>query len=87
MILAFEENGWEDYLWFQQNDKKLAKKINFIIKETLREPFSGIAKPEPLKGDLAGCWSRHISSEHRLVYKLVDDYLIIASCRFHYKKQ
>lgn len=68
MKLTFTEAGWADYLWFQQNDKKLLKKINTLIKDIQRNPFDGIGKPEPLKANLSGYWSRRINSEHRLVY-------------------
>ena len=84
MMLAFEPSAWEDYLYFKDNDKSISKKIDRLIKESLREPFSGIGKPEKLKGNLSGYWSRRITQEHRLVYKYEDDILIIASCRFHY---
>jgi len=83
-MLAFEPSAWEDYLYFKNNDKSISKKIDRLIKESLREPFSGIGKPEKLKGNLSGYWSRRITQEHRLVYKYEDDILIIASCRFHY---
>jgi len=83
-MLAFEPSAWEDYLYFKNNDKSISKKIDKLIKETLREPFNGIGKPEKLKGNLSGYWSRRITQEHRLVYKYEDDILIIASCRFHY---
>ena len=68
MKITFTAAGWSDYLWFQQNDKKLLKKINTIIKDIQRNPFAGIGKPEPLKANLSGYWSRRINSEHRLVY-------------------
>ena len=84
MKLAFLEGAWEDYLYWTQTDKATIKKINQLIKECMREPFSGIGKPEPLKFDMSGCWSRRISSEHRLVYRLEDDTLVIIQCRYHY---
>jgi len=83
-MLAFEPSAWEDYLYFKNSDKTISKKIDKLIKESLREPFNGIGKPEKLKGNLSGYWSRRITQEHRLVYKYEDDTLIIASCRFHY---
>ncbi len=88
MRLAFTETGWDDYLWFQRKNKKLLKRINSLIREILRDPFSGTGKPEPLKGELSGCWSRRIDSEHRLVYRVEedDDTVLIISCRFHYRK-
>ena len=84
-MLAFEPSAWEDYLYFKNNDKSISKKIDKLIKESLRDPFDGIGKPEKLKGNLSGYWSRRITQEHRLVYKYEDDVLTIASCRFHYE--
>jgi len=84
-MLAFEASAWEDYLYFKNSDKSVSKKIDKLIKESLREPFSGIGKPEKLKDNLSGYWSRRITQEHRLVYKYENKTLIIASCRFHYK--
>jgi toxin YoeB len=84
--IAFTELSWHDYLWFQQNDKKLLKRINLLIKEIARDPLDDIGKPEPLKANLSGYWSRRINSEHRLVYTVVDQDLLIISCRFHYQK-
>jgi len=84
-MLAFEPSAWEDYIYFKNNDKSISKKIDKLIKESLREPFDGIGKPEKLRGNLSGYWSRRITQEHRLVYKYEDDTLIIASCRFHYQ--
>jgi toxin YoeB len=84
MILSFSDDAWEDYLYWQQNDKKVLKKINQLIKEIQREPFSGIGEPELLKYNWSGYWSRRITIEHRLVYKLKDDLLLIAQCRYHY---
>lgn len=85
MKIAFTESGWDDYLWFQEYDRKLLKRINLLIKDASRSPFEGIGKPEPLKGDLSGHWSRRITDEHRLVYTVTPDQLIIIACRFHYK--
>ena len=84
-MLAFELSAWEDYLYFKNNDKNISKKIDKLIKETLKEPFRGIGKPEKLRGNLSGYYSRRITQEHRLVYKYEDGILIIASCRFHYE--
>ena len=86
MKLTFTELGWEDYLWFQQKDRKLLKRINTLIRDASRSPFEGIGKPEPLKGDLAGSWSRRINSEHRLVYRITEGALVILACRFHYER-
>jgi toxin YoeB len=82
--LVFTETAWADYLHWQQADPKLLLRINALIKECLRTPFSGTGKPEPLRGDLKGWWSRRIDQEHRLVYKATDDSLLIAQCRYHY---
>jgi toxin YoeB len=76
--------AWEDYLYWQQNDKQILKKINQLIKDIKRDPFEGIGKPEPLKYELSGFWSRRITDEHRLVYQFDESGLSIASCRFHY---
>ena len=84
MKINWEINAWEQYLYCQSTDKSKLKRINELIKSTLRTPFEGIGNPEPLKHQLAGFWSRKIDSEHRLVYTIQDDNLIIASCRYHY---
>jgi len=84
MKLIFTEKAWEDYLYWQKTNKQIVKKINQLIKEIEREPFSGMGKPEPLRYDLSGFWSRRITDEHRIVYKVDDDYISIVSCRFHY---
>jgi toxin YoeB len=86
MKLIFTESGWEDYLWFQENDRKLLKRINALIKNAIRTPSEGLGRPEPLKADLSGYWARRISSEHRLVYRFTEADLIIISCRYHYHK-
>ena len=85
MILSFADDAWDDYLYWQQLDKKILKKINRLIKEIQREPFEGIGEPEPLKYNWSGYWSRRITIEHRLVYKVTDDALLIAQCRYHYR--
>ena len=84
MVLVFTENAWEDYLYWQQVDKKMVRKINELIKAIQRTPFEGIGKPEPLKFDLAGFWSRRIDLEHRLVYQVADNEIRIIACRYHY---
>nr|WP_303684130.1 Txe/YoeB family addiction module toxin [Brevundimonas naejangsanensis] len=84
MKLTFQEEGWEDYLYWQSFDRKQLKKINGLIRECLRTPFSGTGKPEPLKGEFSGWWSRRIDQGHRLVYRATDDTLLIAQCRYHY---
>ncbi|MCA9981629.1 MAG: Txe/YoeB family addiction module toxin [Anaerolineales bacterium] len=86
MNIAFTDSAWDDYLWIQQHDKRLLKRLNELIKETTRTPFDGRGKPEPLKGNLSGYWSRRIDAEHRLVYRVSTTSLIIISCRFHYSK-
>lgn len=84
MRLVFTESAWQDYLWFQERDRKLLKRINVLIKDVLRTPFDGIGKPEALKADLAGWWSRRINDEHRLVYAVRGGDVVIAACRYHY---
>lgn len=84
MRLIFSEQAWEDYLYWQKTDKQLLKRINMLIKDIKREPFEGIGKPEPLKHALSGYWSRRINDEHRIVYKVNEDSLLIAQLRYHY---
>jgi toxin YoeB len=84
MKLIFSSKAWDDYLYWQKTNKAQLKRINKLIKEIQREPFEGIGKPEPLKHNLSGYWSRRINQEHRLVYKVADDALLIAQCRYHY---
>lgn len=84
MQITFSKNAWEDYTSWQTDDKKIQKKINKLIKDIQRNPFDGIGKPEPLKFDLAGLWSRRIDREHRLVYKVKNKEILIYSCRYHY---
>lgn len=86
MRLVFAESAWQDYLWFQEKDRQLLKRINQLIKDALRTPFEGLGKPEPLKADLSGYWSRRINDEHRLVYGVTQTDLVIISCRYHYTK-
>ncbi len=86
MKLVFTESAWKDYLWFQERDRKLLKRINTLVKDALRCPFRGIGKPEQLKADLSGYWSRRINDEHRLVYTVKDNDLLIIACRYHYEK-
>ena len=78
------EAAWEDYLYWQGQDKKTLKKINGLIKDIKRNPFKGIGSPEPLKHDLSGYWSRRITLEHRLVYRVTNDEIRILQCRYHY---
>ena len=84
MVVTFSENAWEDYLYWQKTNKKILKKINILIKDIKRNPFEGKGKPEALKYDLAGLWSRRIDNEHRIVYQLKNDNLLIYACRYHY---
>lgn len=88
MKLIFTERAWEDYLWFQKNGPKFLTKINTLIKDIQRTPYDGLGKPEALKSNLSGYWSRRIDSEHRLVYEVNDakTELVIISCRYHYQK-
>ena len=86
MRITFSINSWEDYLSWQKDDKKILKKINHLIKEIQRTPYHGLGNPEPLKYDLSGFWSRRIDREHRLVYQVFDNEILIYSCRFHYDR-
>ena len=79
------DEAWEDYLWWQSQDKKILKKINLLLKDIERGGNDGLGKPEPLKGEFEGFWSRRIDSEHRLIYRLVDEIVEILSCKGHYK--
>jgi toxin YoeB len=81
--LVFAENAWEDYLYWQRQDKRIVKRINELIQDCCREPFAGVGKPEPLKHALAGYWSRRITEEHRMVYRPEKDALLIAQLRYH----
>jgi toxin YoeB len=82
--LIFSENAWQDYLYWQKTDRKLVQRINALIREIRRTPFEGIGKPEPLKHALSGYWSRRITDEHRLVYRVEGDSILIAQLRYHY---
>jgi len=82
--LLFSDASWSDYFYWQETDKRNLKRINLLIKEIKRSPFDGMGKPEPLKHQLHGCWSRRIDKEHRLVYEVTQDDIRIFSCRFHY---
>jgi toxin YoeB len=82
--LIFSEHAWEDYLFWQQSDRKILKRINKLINEICRTPFDGIGKPEPLKHGLSGYWSRRINDEHRIVYKVEKDALFVVQLRYHY---
>ena len=84
MKFIFVDESWEDYLYWQKTDKKKLKRINNLIKDISRHPYDGIVKPEPLKDKYSGFWSRKIDNEHRLIYQVKDDEVLIAKCRFHY---
>ena len=84
MKIFFAEKAWDDYLYWQSNDSKILKRINALIKDILREPLYGIGKPESLKHALSGYWSRRVDDEHRIVYKIHEDSLLIAQLRYHY---
>ncbi|MFC0181016.1 Txe/YoeB family addiction module toxin [Thorsellia kenyensis] len=85
MNITFSDQAWEDYIYWQKIDKRLTKKINDLIKEIKRTPFEGTRKPEPLKHNLAGFWSRRINEEHRIIYEISNSAILIASCRYHYE--
>jgi toxin YoeB len=84
-VISFEESAFAEYWQWAEEDTKILEKINKLISEILRDPFHGTGKPEPLKGNLSGHWSRRITDEHRLVYKVFPDQLVIVSCKYHYK--
>ena len=85
MKILFTQEAWNDFEWFQNKDKRLAKRIKQLLKDILRDPENGIGKPERLKFQLSGCWSRRISKEHRLVYKIEKEAITVISCRYHYE--
>jgi toxin YoeB len=85
MKYIFVDESWEDYLYWQKNDKRMLNKINQLLKDISRTPFSGLGKPEPLKYKYQGFWSRRIDDEHRLIYRVTNDEIHIAKCRFHYE--
>lgn len=84
MKIIFSEHAWEEYLFWQNTDRKILLRINSLIRDIQRSPFAGVGKPEPLKHALTGYWSRRITDEHRIVYKVERDTLLIAQLRFHY---
>lgn len=86
MIIAWHDSAWDDYVEWQQRDKSMWKRINTLIKDIRRNDNEGIGKPEPLRHDFAGYWSRRIDDEHRLVYRVIDDTVTIVACRYHYAK-
>lgn len=83
--IEWDSDAWEDYIYWQSIDKKIVKKINQLIKDIVRHPYTGIGKPEPLKENLSGMWSRRITDEHRIVYVVEDERIVIFECRLHYK--
>ena len=85
MKITFSSRAWEDYLWWQLQDRKILKRINTLIADIARNGNEGIGKPEPLKHGFQGYWSRHINDEHRLIYKAIEDGVLIAQCRYHYE--
>ncbi len=82
--IAFDQNGWQDYVYWQTQDRKTLKRVNQLITDSLRDPFAGIGKPEPLKHILSGAWSRRIDDVNRLVYYVTDDHIVILQAREHY---
>ena len=85
MRVVFDQDGWDDYLWWQQQDRKVLRRINTLIADIARNGNAGIGKPEPLRHGFHGYWSRRITDEHRLVYRADDDAVRIAACRYHYE--
>lgn len=84
MKLAFTSRGWDDYTFWPESDRRMTRRINKLINDTLRDPFVSIGKPEPLRGGLSGYWSRRIDDEHRLVYRATESELVIVQARYHY---
>ena len=84
MKLVWDEHAWADYLWWQQQDRKVLKRINVLLADIARNGNTGMGKPEPLKHEFSGYWSRRITDEHRLVYRVLDNEIRIAACRYHY---
>ncbi len=87
MKIVFSDDAWNDYQYWIANDRRILKRINLLIKEISRDPFSGLGKPESLKHNLSGYWSRRITQEHRIVYRVSGDELMIAQLRYHYKSE
>ncbi|MBE0492584.1 MAG: Txe/YoeB family addiction module toxin [Sulfurospirillum sp.] len=84
MNITFTNDSWSEYLYWQSTDKQTLKKINNLLKDVTRDPFDGLGKPEPLKHEFSGCWSRRITDEHRLVYEVMEYSILVISCRYHY---
>lgn len=85
MRLAFTTRGWRDYRWWQDSDRAVLRRLNRLLDDVVRDPTSGIGKPEPLRHALAGAWSRRITDEHRLVYLVEGDDVVVLACRYHYE--
>ncbi len=85
MNVLFSDSAWNDYLYWQDMDRRSLRRINELIKDIKRSPFSGIGKPEPLKHQYSGLWSRRIDAEHRILYRIIEERVEIVSCRLHYK--
>lgn len=85
MKIQFTQEAWKDFEWFLDNDRQIVRRIRELLKDILRHPQEGIGKPERLKFQLAGCWSRRITKEHRLIYQIEKDGIIVISCRYHYE--
>ena len=83
-LIAFTNAAWQDYVWWQTQDRKTLRRINLLVEATLREPFTGIGKPEPLRENLTGYWSRRIDESNRLVYAVEDEQIVVIACRYHY---
>ncbi|MEO1672128.1 MAG: Txe/YoeB family addiction module toxin [Cyanobacteria bacterium J06631_2] len=84
MDIMFLDDAWQDYLYWQKIDKKILKRVNQLIKDIQRTPFEGVGKTESLKFDMSGLWSRRINQEHRLIYNVKEEYIVIVQCRYHY---
>ena len=84
MKIVFDETAWDDYLHWQATDRKMLSRLNGLIRECTRTPFAGTGKPEPLRAHYSGWWSRRLDQEHRLVYRVEANTLLIAQCRYHY---
>lgn len=87
MKVTFTPTAWDQYLYWQETDKDILEKINILVKDCKRDPFKGLGKPEPLKNEFQGCWSRRITIEHRLIYVVSKEQITIHQCRFHYEKK
>jgi toxin YoeB len=85
MRILFTEQGWDDYLYWQQHDRALLKRVNALLTDITRNPYEGIGKPEPLRHSYQGWWSRRINDEHRLIYRVLDDAVWVSNCRYHYR--